>query len=198
MDFFDEFCLNRGQICGILFKVSAEYCPARQFYRIQNKEAYRSGCNELHSKCSCPQGHVGSNPTASANGEKDRTAVFLRGKNRNAGLENLNGRAERGVIRGLRALRRTPPRTRRTPPRTLRACPILCRHLQDKCGGFSSEFVDTKYNSRYNILQNHCYIKNVTDMALINSLSALQPGKRYVVISQKGCSFADDICKRNP
>ena len=29
-------------------------------------EAYRSGCNELHSKCSCPQGHVGSNPTASA------------------------------------------------------------------------------------------------------------------------------------
>ena len=29
-------------------------------------EAYRSGCNELHSKCSCPQGHVGSNPTLSA------------------------------------------------------------------------------------------------------------------------------------
>ena len=53
---------------------------------------------------------MGSNPTASANGEKDRTAVFLRGKNQNAGLENLNGRAERGVIRGLRALRRTPPR----------------------------------------------------------------------------------------
>ena len=29
-------------------------------------EEYRSGCNELHSKCSCPQGHVGSNPTSSA------------------------------------------------------------------------------------------------------------------------------------
>ena len=29
-------------------------------------ESYRSGHNELHSKCSCPQGHVGSNPTLSA------------------------------------------------------------------------------------------------------------------------------------
>ena len=29
-------------------------------------EAYRSGHNELDSKSSCPQGHVGSNPTASA------------------------------------------------------------------------------------------------------------------------------------
>ena len=29
-------------------------------------ETYRSGCNELDSKSSCPQGHVGSNPTASA------------------------------------------------------------------------------------------------------------------------------------
>lgn len=29
-------------------------------------EAYRSGHNELHSKCSCPKGHVGSNPTLSA------------------------------------------------------------------------------------------------------------------------------------
>ena len=29
-------------------------------------EAYRSGRNELDSKSSCPQGHVGSNPTASA------------------------------------------------------------------------------------------------------------------------------------
>ncbi len=28
-------------------------------------EAYRSGRNELDSKSSCPQGHVGSNPTAS-------------------------------------------------------------------------------------------------------------------------------------
>ncbi len=30
------------------------------------KEAYRSGYNELHSKCSDPKGSVGSNPTASA------------------------------------------------------------------------------------------------------------------------------------
>ena len=29
-------------------------------------EVYRSGHNELDSKSSCPQGHVGSNPTASA------------------------------------------------------------------------------------------------------------------------------------
>ena len=31
-------------------------------------EAYRRGHNEPHSKCGCPQGHVGSNPTASAKG----------------------------------------------------------------------------------------------------------------------------------
>ena len=30
-------------------------------------EKYRSGHNEPHSKCGCPQGHVGSNPTFSAN-----------------------------------------------------------------------------------------------------------------------------------
>ena len=29
-------------------------------------ERYRSGRNELDSKSSCPQGHVGSNPTRSA------------------------------------------------------------------------------------------------------------------------------------
>ena len=29
-------------------------------------EMYRSGRNELDSKSSCPQGHVGSNPTVSA------------------------------------------------------------------------------------------------------------------------------------
>ena len=29
-------------------------------------EKYRSGRNEPHSKCGCPKGHVGSNPTFSA------------------------------------------------------------------------------------------------------------------------------------
>jgi len=32
-----------------------------------HSKALSGGRNELHSKCSCPQGHVGSNPTASAN-----------------------------------------------------------------------------------------------------------------------------------
>ena len=32
-----------------------------------NKEAYRRGHNEPHSKCGCPPGYVGSNPIASAN-----------------------------------------------------------------------------------------------------------------------------------
>ena len=42
-------------------------------------EAYRSGRNELHSKCSCPKGHVGSNPTASAKLRlmKVRRSLFL-------------------------------------------------------------------------------------------------------------------------
>ena len=47
---------------------------------------------------------MGSNPTASAKEQKDRAAVFLRVKNQNAGLENLNERTERGVIRGLRGV----------------------------------------------------------------------------------------------
>ena len=33
-------------------------------------EKYRSGHNELDSKSSCPQGHVGSNPTFSATSER--------------------------------------------------------------------------------------------------------------------------------
>ena len=36
------------------------------FPAIARMEAYRSGRNEPHSKCGCPRGHVGSNPTASA------------------------------------------------------------------------------------------------------------------------------------
>ena len=38
-------------------------------------ELYRSGHNEPHSKCGCPQGHVGSNPTASAK-KSSSQAVF--------------------------------------------------------------------------------------------------------------------------
>ena len=35
-------------------------------YNKSCSETYRSGHNEPHSKCGCPQGHVGSNPTVSA------------------------------------------------------------------------------------------------------------------------------------
>ena len=38
-------------------------------------EEYRRGCNELHSKCSRPQGRVGSNPTSSAIVEMWRSLV---------------------------------------------------------------------------------------------------------------------------
>ncbi len=38
-------------------------------------EAYRSGHNEPHSKCGCPPGHVGSNPTASA---KEKSVTKMR------------------------------------------------------------------------------------------------------------------------
>ena len=41
-------------------------CYFLQKLNIYYTEAYRSGHNELHSKCSSPQGLVGSNPTASA------------------------------------------------------------------------------------------------------------------------------------
>ena len=45
-------------------------------------EKYRSGHNEPHSKCGVPYGTVGSNPTFSANIEKDnffkkRIVLFL-------------------------------------------------------------------------------------------------------------------------
>ena len=40
---------------------------SRNSRRKINEEKYRSGHNEPHSKCGCPQGHVGSNPTFSAN-----------------------------------------------------------------------------------------------------------------------------------
>ena len=47
-----------------------------QFAVKQNMETYRSGHNELDSKSSCPQGHVGSNPTVSASSETPLTAPF--------------------------------------------------------------------------------------------------------------------------
>lgn len=42
-------------------------------------------------------------------------------------------------------------------------------------------------NDRMFFVIDNFFVGNVTDMALINSLSALQIGKQYVVISQKGC-----------
>ena len=41
------------------------------FYTRNKLEMYRSGRNELDSKSSCPQGHVGSNPTVSVVKRKD-------------------------------------------------------------------------------------------------------------------------------
>lgn len=43
-------------------------------------------------------------------------------------------------------------------------------------------------NDRMFFVIDNFFVGNVTDMALINSLSALQLGKQYVVISQKGCN----------
>jgi hypothetical protein len=45
------------------------------YNNIVDWEAYRSGHNEPHSKCGCPPGHVGSNPTASA--KKDVSSAEL-------------------------------------------------------------------------------------------------------------------------
>lgn len=42
-------------------------------------------------------------------------------------------------------------------------------------------------NDRMFFVIDNFFIGNVTDMALINSLSALQLGKQYVAVSQKGC-----------
>lgn len=42
-------------------------------------------------------------------------------------------------------------------------------------------------NDRMFFVIDNFFVGNVTDMALINSLSALQLGKQHVVISQKGC-----------
>ncbi len=42
-------------------------------------------------------------------------------------------------------------------------------------------------NDRMFFVIDNFFVGNVTDMALINSLSALQLGKQYVVVSQKGC-----------
>ena len=42
-------------------------------------------------------------------------------------------------------------------------------------------------NDRMFFVIDNFFVGNVTDMALVNSLSVLQLGKQYVVISQKGC-----------
>lgn len=42
-------------------------------------------------------------------------------------------------------------------------------------------------NDRVFFVIDNFFVGNVTDMALVNSLSALQLGKQYVAISQKGC-----------
>ena len=42
-------------------------------------------------------------------------------------------------------------------------------------------------NDRMFFVIDNFFVGNVTDMVLVNSLSALQLGKQYVVISQKGC-----------
>lgn len=43
-------------------------------------------------------------------------------------------------------------------------------------------------NDRMFFVIDNFFVGNVTDMALINSLSALQLGKQYVAVSQKGCN----------
>lgn len=42
-------------------------------------------------------------------------------------------------------------------------------------------------NDRMFFVIDNFFVGNITDMALINSLSALQLGKQYVAVSQKGC-----------
>lgn len=46
-------------------------------------------------------------------------------------------------------------------------------------------------NDRMFFVIDNFFVGNVTDMALVNSLSALQLGKQYVAVSQKGC---DAVC----
>jgi hypothetical protein len=42
-------------------------------------------------------------------------------------------------------------------------------------------------NDRMFFVIDNFFVGNVTDVALVNSLSALQLGKQYVAVSQKGC-----------
>lgn len=46
---------------------------------------------------------------------------------------------------------------------------------------------DTIANDRMFYVIDNFFIGNVTDTALINSISALQLGKQYVAVTQKGC-----------
>lgn len=50
-------------------------------------------------------------------------------------------------------------------------------------------------NDRMFFVIDNFFIGNVTDMALINSLSALQLGKQYVAVSQKGCDAVRIECE---
>ena len=61
------FCAWGNFFCIVLDIV------AQMPYNSENKEAYRSGHNEPHSKCGCPQGHESSNLSASASGESPQT-----------------------------------------------------------------------------------------------------------------------------
>ena len=63
--------LTSGPFNAISNKTFLKRLPAVAYifeiwYKFYVVETYRSGHNELDSKSSCPQGHVGSNPTASA------------------------------------------------------------------------------------------------------------------------------------
>lgn len=48
-------------------------------------------------------------------------------------------------------------------------------------------FIGSIANDRMFFVIDNFFVGNVTDMALINSLSALQLGKQYVAVSQRGC-----------
>ena len=65
--------LPPARICGIIIKlpqrsVLCRPADAKKAYTFMQR--YRSGHNELDSKSSCPQGHVGSNPTRCATSEQ--------------------------------------------------------------------------------------------------------------------------------
>ena len=66
-----DFCVSRPNLGteGLdILRVSLYNSKAVEiFLLLRREEKYRSGRNEPHSKCGCLKGHVGSNPTFSAN-----------------------------------------------------------------------------------------------------------------------------------